>query len=588
MLRNLAIIAIAAAVVALPFIFRRHEVLTTWLPGDPELIVISPHNEAIRHEFGLAFAEWHEREYGSPARVDWRIIGGTSEIIRYLEAEFSNSFRAWRRRTGHAWPVGGADLIMDHRFDATRPPEDAELLAAWELQRNLHGDFRAIDDSNAFGSGIDIFFGGGTYDHGIAAAKGLTVRPWERGAEPVGTVRTRDGLELIPEHISGEIWRSEHFYGAAVSTFGICYNSDRLLDLGIENPPASWEDLTDPRYIHQLGIADPTKSGSIAKAFEMIIHEQCHVAVRNAGFSLQDVKRFESAISAAQRVGDAPPREVPAEYQQAIEAGWTTGLQLVQLIGANARYFTDAAGKVAVDVGSGNAAAGLVIDFFGRYQAEYSRGSYGRERMSYVTPLGGSSVSADPISLLRGAPNSETAMRFLEFVLSEDGQRLWNYRVGTPGGPRKYSLRRLPVRRDFYPSDIEAFQQRFEKHARHTVEDLADPTINPFRLAEEFEYIPRWTARLFSLHRDLIRAMCLDSGQELRAAWEAVGAAGGPKAVPEAMRALQRMPTQPEPLVWQSAQTMLSDYSRLQLMREWTIFFRNQYREARQLALEGR
>lgn len=477
-------------------------------------------------------------------------------------------------------------MIMDRRFDDSNPPEAVELLADWELQRDLHGTFRSTDDKDAFGSGIDIFFGGGTYDHGIAAAKGLSVIPWKRGEEPIGTVNNEDGIELIPEQISGELWRNEYFYGAAVSTFGICYNRDRLRDLGIENPPEKWEDLTDPRYIHQLGIADPTKSGSIAKAFEMIIHEQCHIAVQNAGFSLEDVERFESAIAAAQRTGIEWPDEVPAEYQQAIEKGWLAGMRLVQLIGANARYFTDAAGKVPIDVGSGNAAAGLAIDFFGRYQAEYSRGPDGSERMSYVTPLGGSSVSADPISMLRGAPNREMALRFFEFVLSEDGQRLWNYAVGTPGGPSKYALRRLPVRRDFYPSDIEEFQQRFEKHALHTVEDLSDPTINPFRLAEEFVYIPRWTARLFGLHRDLIRAMCLDSGQELRGAWEAIGAAGGPDAVPKAMRELQRMPRQPEEINWQTAHTVRSDYSRLDLMREWTIFFRNQYREARRLALE--
>ena len=105
-------------------------------------------------------------------------------------------------------------------------------------------------------------------------------------------------------------------------------------------------------------------------------------------------------------------------------------------IGANARYFTDSASKVPIDVSTGDAAAGLAIDFYGRYQAETSKAPDGAYRMQYVTPEGGSSVSADPISLLRGAPHRELAVRFIEFVLAPEGQRLWTYAPGTRGGPQ--------------------------------------------------------------------------------------------------------------------------------------------------------
>jgi hypothetical protein len=43
-------------------------------------------------------------------------------------------------------------------------------------------------------------------------------------------------LEYIPAKISGEVWRTPTLFGNAVSTFGICYNVDRLSDLGIEAP----------------------------------------------------------------------------------------------------------------------------------------------------------------------------------------------------------------------------------------------------------------------------------------------------------------------------------------------------------------
>jgi len=150
--------------------------------------------------------------------------------------------------------------------------------------------------------------------------------------------------------------------------------------------------------------------------------------------------------------------------------------------------------------------------------------------MFYVTPAGGSSVSGDPISLLRGAPNRETAERFLQFVLSEAGQKLWNYQPGTPGGPRRFALRRLPSRRDFYPSDDPEFAVRHDEHRQYCVDRIGNPDVNPYALAARFTYRPRWTARHFTVHRQLIRAMCLDSGEELKAAWQAILRNGGPEA----------------------------------------------------------
>jgi len=280
------------------------------------------------------------------------------------------------------------------------------------------------------------------------------------------------------------------------------------------------------------------------------------------------------------------PDGVPAAYQEAVERGWADGLRLLQKIGANARYFTDSASKVPLDVGMGNAAAGLAIDFYGRFEAQVSNEGRGREAMAYVTPRGESGVSADPISILRGAPRRELAGRFIEYLLSEDGQRLWCYRPGEPGGPEKYALQRFPIRRDFYPSANPAFQASYERHRPHTTDDLGRPVLDAYRLAEEYVYRPRWTAGHFGLLRDLVRAMCLDAGQELRKAWGAIGDAGGPEACPRALEAMQRLPQVPEPLTWASGLTMGKKYDRLDLLRQWTLQYRAQYAEAARLARE--
>ena len=585
-MKNAIVIIAAVVVIALPFIFRKTPEAGAWREGDPVLVAVSPHNEAIRQEFAGAFSRWHHERYGKPVKIEWISIGGTTEIMRYLSSEYVGSAQAWWRRQGREWPEGGSDALLDGSFDSRNPPAgvDAAALARWEAVRDLWTGFRESDDPAGPSSRIDVFFGGGTYDHGRAAAQGMLVDPWQGRGAPPGIFVAADGREIVPRGLSGEIWRDDLYFGAVLSTFGICCNPDRLKDLGFDGLPKVWADLADPRLVGNVGLTDPTKSGSVAKAFEMIVQSQCRIHMRNAGYDDATVDKYEAAIAAAHLPIGVMPEGVPAAYQEEVEKGWVEGMSLIRRIAANARYFTDSAGKVPIDVASGNAAAGIAIDFFGRFQEECSRSPEGESRMVYLTPHGGSSVSADPISLLRGAPHRELAVRFIEFVLGRDGQRLWNSRVGTPGGPEHYALRRLPIRRDFYPSD-DAEWNEFAKEALENASDpVADPTVNPYVIAADFVYEPRWTGRHFGIMRDLVRAMCLDSGDELRSAWGAIREHGGPDANPEAIAAFERLPDSPIPLDWKSAVTDYKSVSRMDRLRMWTSFFRRQYREAGRLA----
>lgn len=117
-------------------------------------------------------------------------------------------------------------------------------------------------------------------------------------------------------------------------------------------------------------------------------------------------------------------------------------------------------------------------------------------------------MSVDPIAMLRGAPNRQLAFQFIEFVLSPEGQKLWNFRAGTPGGPKKQSLRRLPVRRDLYqPDDLQYF---------------ADPDELPYEKSDLFHYEAEWTGKAFGAIRFIIKSMCVDTHAELQAAWRAL------------------------------------------------------------------
>ena len=434
-MKYLLVILTAALIVALPFLFQKQDDTGDWREGDPVLVIISPHNEAVRYEFGEAFSRWHAEHFGHPVKIDWRMIGGGgTEIMRYLTSRYAASAKGWWTRRGEVWPADGADLILDRSFNPDKPPADiatnATARAHFEQQKKLFTAFRNTDDPQAVTSGMDLFCGGGTFDQDRAARQGLCVPPWsseERKKPEIAAL-----LNAFPTQLGGEVWRTETYFGTVLSTFGICYNPERLRDFGITHSLTSWRDLADPRLFGQVGLADPTKSASVAKIFEMIIHEQCWRSVAAAGFTPDQVASNESAIAKARLPPGQLPPSVAPEYQAAVERGWLEGVNLVRLIGANAHYFTYSAGKVPMDVNAGVVAAGVVIDFYGRFQAETERAPNGVERMRYITPAGGSSVSADPMSLLRGAPHRELAVRFITFALSPEGQKIWNYRPGTP------------------------------------------------------------------------------------------------------------------------------------------------------------
>ena len=122
-------------------------------------------------------------------------------------------------------------------------------------------------------------------------------------------------------------------------------------------------------------------------------------------------------------------------------------MRLLRRLGANARYFTDQSTNIPLDVSSGDAAVGMCIDFYGRFQAEAAaaagrpgpRGLRHRPRRASIDP--------DPIALpLRGRPTSSSPIRFIEFVLSEDRPEALELQPRDARvGPERYRLRRLPI-----------------------------------------------------------------------------------------------------------------------------------------------
>jgi ABC-type Fe3+ transport system substrate-binding protein len=470
--------AALVVVLAVPFIARSTRAKPAAPRATETLVVLTPHNESIRYEFGRAFRA-HMAAVGRDVEIDWRWPGGTAEITRYLSSEFGASFqRHWTKDLGRPWSSEVAAGLVQ---TAALPPVGGTV--ADEARRA----FFASD----VGSGVDLLFGGGSSEFAKHAKAGRLV-----DAGIVARHPDLFGPRGIPQTRGGETYwdRDGRWFGTSLSTFGVCYNRDVLDRIGVGAPPASWSALAAPAFRGQLALADPTKSGSVGKAFETIIQNEMNAALTHAR--------------------DAGVRAPDLLERAATHDGWAAAMRLIRRIGANARYFTDSGAKIPLDVAMGEAAAGMCIDFFGRVQGDYVA-SLGRPgRVGFATARGETSLDADPIALLRGAPHRELAVRFIEFVLSEEGQKLWAFRRGAPGGPTTYTLRRLPILPRLYDATFAAFR--------------ADPDENPYEETAAFAYHPAWTAPLFAAIALVVRTMCLDPDAELAAAWDALTKAGFP------------------------------------------------------------
>lgn len=536
---RILMLATLGAVLLLPFLLRPKRGVTE--RADETLVIITPHNEALRYEFGRGFKAWYHAKTGKTVVVDWRVIGGTSEITRFLEGEYITSFeRLWTKSLGRKWSLDVQAGFANSRLPADAPAEVKEARAAFL--------------SSEAGCGIDLFFGGGTYDFIRQAQAGRLV---DSGIMKLHPEWFRD--DVIPHEFAGEEYWDEQglWIGSVLSSYGLLYNRDSLKRLGVEVAPQQWTDLANPKLFGEIALADPTKSSSIAKVLENMLQQQMQRRLRElrSGSPNVDTKTLEG---------------------RAMREGWVEGMKLLQLIGANARYFTDTSQKPPIDVSQGDSAVGLCIDFYGRQQSEAVMRRGGSTRLTYVAPRGGSVSSVDPVALLRGAPHRELAVAFIEYVLSMEGQKLWNLRPGTPGGPERFALRRLPVRKDFY-TDTTLVPLR------------TDPDDSPFEdSADRLIYRASWTGGLFREMAFIMRVMCLDTHRELAAAWKAVSDAGMPA---EAVATLQDMSR----VTYDEAAGMIrrrlaakSKVEEIELARELGDAFRQQYAKAERLAGQKR
>jgi iron(III) transport system substrate-binding protein len=469
--------------------------------GALELRIITPHNQDIGRVFEPAFSDWHREHFGKSVAITYLSSGGTNDMVRYLK----DLYGTYRDASGQ--------LVPEDRVNA----------------------------------GIDLVWGGGDY----AFERDLKpmLKPLRLSPALIAAAFPSLDLAGVPLVDPDTANHGPKWVGVVLSSFGIIHAPEFYAVLGLP-APQTWSDLARPELHGLVALADPTRSGSSATIYMMVLQRAMAAAEKQWLSSNPDL-----AGSAFEQLDS---------YKTALGAGWKQGMRVLLLMAANARYFTDSASRPCVDVGDAESAAGVAIDFYARVFQE----QIGQRRITYHAPRGATAITPDPIGVLYGTRGEHelVANRFVEFLLSGEGQRLWNLKPGySPYVLR--SLRRMPARRDVYGDRT----------------GWADDD-NPFEAADGFNMRQRWMGQLSRLV-PIWAAAWIDTRPSLEDAYAAVLRIQNPERRERLLFELSDLPielaeiTGPAAAAPAPASNAMPD-ARLQAARErmaWSERFRRHY-----------
>ena len=108
-LPRIIILSLLAVVLGVPFLFRSVDASHTAgnSDGSARLVIITPHNEQIRSEVSNAFNTYRKAVGKAPIGFDWRTSGGTSDLRRMVQADFTA-----KAAVGRAGEGIGIDLFF--------------------------------------------------------------------------------------------------------------------------------------------------------------------------------------------------------------------------------------------------------------------------------------------------------------------------------------------------------------------------------------------------------------------------------------------------------------------------------------------
>ena len=372
--------------------------------------------------------------------------------------------------------------------------------------RFIESEFKRVPD----GINVDIFFGGGTDNYLRLSNNGWLNAYKLPEAQLAQMTQSFQGIPL---------YDAEHqWYGAALSSFGIMHNEELREMLSLPKAK-TWRDLGDVALLGKIGAADPRESGSAHMVYEIILQT----------------------------------------------LGWNEGFALLTKLGGNVRGFSAGANAIPTDVVAGQVIYGLAIDFYAYGQIAV----VGADKIQYVVPADGAVVTADPIAILKGAPNLPVAQKFLEFVLSEDAQKLWMLRDTDSEGPKwKGGLNRASVLPALY-------------------DKLGERCIvpNPFAMeGTPFQYNSDKGGTRWNIVNDLFGVLIIDSHKDLVNTWKAIRKCKDPAKRDAAIAVLTKMPITEEEAMKLARSDWKDPTVRNEKIKDWGQFAKEKFKEARNLA----
>lgn len=229
--------------------------------------------------------------------------------------------------------------------------------------------------------------------------------------------------------------------GTVLEPYGLVYHPKLLAKLGVPEPK-DWDDLLHPKLKGHVVQCAPTRSSSSHATYEVIL----------------------------QRDGDAK--------------GW----DWLKRLAANTGIFTARSRDVPSVVARGEFAAGFAVPSYMAFEdrlAGYEL-KFVAPRTAWITP--------EPIGILAGAKNPKAAAAFIEYMLSERGQRMAmergvfpitpKYRVqGAPGSQAELAVEFTGGMRSYFDREVvniyddDVAQKRYEavnQQFRKDIESVAD------------------------------------------------------------------------------------------------------------------
>lgn len=229
--------------------------------------------------------------------------------------------------------------------------------------------------------------------------------------------------------------------GTVLEPYGLVYHPKLLAKLGVPEPK-DWDDLLHPKLKGHVVQCAPTRSSSSHATYEVIL----------------------------QRDGDAK--------------GW----DWLKRLAANTGIFTARSRDVPSVVARGEFAAGFAVPSYMAFEDRLA----GYE-LKFVAPKT-AWITPEPIGILAGAKNPKAAAAFIEYMLSERGQRMAmergvfpitpKYRVqGAPGSQAELAVEFTGGMRSYFDREVvniyddDVAQKRYEavnQQFRKDIESVAD------------------------------------------------------------------------------------------------------------------